>query len=198
MPSSNHEADPSNGWEAIAQQFMDYRTSNIGAAIVSGWAKSFERGDAVLDIGCGFGGTYTNELTKRELEIHGIDASMTLIKEYQKKFPGAPSKCEAAEESSFFGRTFDGVLSIGLIFLLSEKAQISVLHKIAVSLKAGGRFLFSSPYQVCEWDDLSTGRKSRSLGRERYVSILEVHGMSLVNEYTDEGESHYFEFQKNG
>ncbi|MFZ9585558.1 MAG: SAM-dependent methyltransferase, partial [Pseudohongiellaceae bacterium] len=92
----------------------------------------------------------------------------------------------------------DGVLSIGLIFLLSEKAQISVLHKIAVSLKAGGRFLFSSPYQVCEWDDLSTGRKSRSLGRERYVSILEVHGMSLVNEYTDEGESHYFEFQKNG
>jgi 2-polyprenyl-3-methyl-5-hydroxy-6-metoxy-1,4-benzoquinol methylase len=198
MPSSNHEADPSNGWEAIAQQFMGYRTSNIGAAIVSSWAKSFERGDAVLDIGCGFGGNYTDDLTNRELKIYGIDASRTLIDEYQKKFPGAPSKCEAAEESSFFGRTFDGVLSIGLIFLLSEKAQISVLHKMAAALKAGGRFLFSSPYQACEWADLSTGRKSRSLGREKYVSILEVHGMSLVNEYTDEGESHYFEFQKNG
>ncbi len=196
MPSSLHENDLSNGWEAIAKVFISYQTSNIGAAIVKDWAKSFGQGAEVLDVGCGFGGSYTNDLNNRGLKVYGVDASITLINEYQKKFPNALSKCEAAEESSFFGRKFDGVLAIGLIFLLSEKAQISVLHKTAAALKEGGRLLFSCPYQVCDWDDLSTGRKSRSLGREKYVSILEVHGLSLVNEYTDEGESHYYEFQK--
>lgn len=198
MQYSNHDNDLSNGWEAIAKAFIGYQASNIGAAIVKDWAKAFEPGDEVLDIGCGFGGPYTNDLKSRGLKIYGIDASITLINEYQKRFPDALSECEAAEESSLFGRTFDGILSIGLIFLLSEKAQISVLQKIAAALSDGGRLLFSSPYQVCDWDDLSTGRKSTSLGREKYVSILKVHGLNLMNEYTDEGENHYYEFQKHG
>jgi 2-polyprenyl-3-methyl-5-hydroxy-6-metoxy-1,4-benzoquinol methylase len=198
VPPFNSERDLSNGWEAIAKGFIGYPISTIGAAMVKEWAESFESGQEVLDVGCGFGGAYTNDLINAGLKIYGIDASITLIHEYQKRFPGAISRCEAAEVSSFFEKTFDGVLSVGLIFLLYEMAQISVLHKIADAIKEGGRLLFSSPNQVCDWDDLSTGRKSRSLGREKYVRILEAHGLSLINEHTDEGESHYYEFQKLG
>lgn len=105
-------------------------------------------------------------------------------------------KCEAAEDSVFYNRKYDGILSVGLIFLLSHEDQTKVLQKIASALKEGGRLLFSSPYQICEWDDLSTGRKSASLGRETYINILRQAGLRLTDEYTDEGENHYYDFQK--
>ena len=106
------------------------------------------------------------------------------------------SKCEAAETSSFFDRKFDGVLSVGLIFLLTQETQIGILNNIAIALNKGGRLLFSSPYQICDWDDLSTGRKSMSLGRKMYINTLQENGLILVDEYTDEGESHHYDFQK--
>ncbi len=129
--------------------------------------------------------------------MYGIDASKTLINEYQKRFPGVQARCEAAEDSHFFDKEFDGVLSVGLIFLLSSENQHLVLQKMAVALKEGGRLLFTSPYQICEWDDLLTGSKSMSLGREMYINLLLQYGLSLTNEYTDEGGNHYYDFQKN-
>jgi 2-polyprenyl-3-methyl-5-hydroxy-6-metoxy-1,4-benzoquinol methylase len=75
MPSSLHENDLSNGWEAIAKVFISYQTSNIGAAIVKDWAKSFGQGAEVLDVGCGFGGSYTNDLNNRGLKVYGVDTS---------------------------------------------------------------------------------------------------------------------------
>lgn len=128
--------------------------------------------------------------------MYGIDASPSLITEHQKRYPAVSVRCEAAEESDFFARSFDCVLSVGLLFLLSEEKQIRVLEKMANALLTNGALLFSSPSQVCEWDDLLTGRKSVSLGKEKYISLLKTHGLNLVDEYTDEGESHYYSFVK--
>ncbi|PCI75613.1 MAG: SAM-dependent methyltransferase [SAR86 cluster bacterium] len=195
LPSSDYE-DFSNGWEAIASKFISIATWEIGAATVQDWSKSLQPGQIVLDVGCGFGGPYTKALINKGIKICGIDASKTLIQEYQNRFPDVIVKCEAAEHSPFFGREFDGILSVGLIFLLSHDDQILVLQKMANALKEGGKLLFSSPYQICDWDDLSTGRKSISLGKEMYVSVLQKHGLILIDEDTDEGENHYFNFQK--
>jgi len=192
----NHHNDSSNGWESIAKEFLACPTSNVGATLVENWGKSFEARQEILDVGCGFGGTYTQGLLDRGIKVYGIDASETLIQEHSKRFPSILTKCEAAETSSFFERKFDGILSVGLIFMLSPEAQIEVLNNIAISLNEGGKFLFSSPHQICDWDDLSTGRKSLSLGRETYVNFLQQNGLLLTGEYTDEGESHYFDFQK--
>jgi len=192
----NDKKDSSNGWEAVADEFMSYRSSSIGVATIRRWAEPIQTGQAVLDVGCGFGGHYTQILIDKGLVTHGIDASPTLLQQYLKRFPAALARCEAAESSSFFDRDYDGVLSVGLIFLLAPEDQILVLQRMASALKAGGKFIFTSPHQICDWDDLSTGRKSRSLGREAYVDILQRQGLSLIDEYTDEGENHYFDFQK--
>lgn len=196
--SSLKKSDKSNGWEAIANEFLTLRNLTFGKTIISSWAKSFESGQSILDVGCGFGGPYTQVLIDCGLNVFGIDASPSLLNEYSKTYPNNSVRCEAAEESNFFDRKFDGVISIGLMFLLSKDVQVSVLEKIAQSLNDGGKLLFTSPYQVCDWDDLLTGRQSVSLGRERYVSILKPFGLELINEHTDEGKSHYYEFSFNG
>jgi len=56
-------------------------------------------------------------------------------------------------ECALFGRTFDGVMAWGLIFLLEPGAQVKLIHKVAAALKPGGKFLFTSPQRVCEWAD---------------------------------------------
>jgi hypothetical protein len=80
------------------------------------------------------------------------------------------------------------------MFLLSAEDQKRVLHKAANALNPKGRLLFTAPWQACEWDDMLTGRRSRSLGRQVYVQELAEQGLSLAAEYVDEGENHYFDF----
>lgn len=85
MPTSTNSKDFSNGWEAIANEFISIGSWNIGAKTVGDWSKFLRPGQAVLDIGCGFGGPYTQGLIDKGVKVYGIDASKTLIQEYQKK-----------------------------------------------------------------------------------------------------------------
>jgi hypothetical protein len=45
--------------------------------------------------------------------------------------PEAHAQCSSVEESDFFGRTFDGVVASGLMFLLSADVQAFLIHKVA-------------------------------------------------------------------
>jgi hypothetical protein len=63
----------------------------------------------------------------------------------------------ASGEFGYFGRQFDGVIAIGLMFLLPPAAQTQLLQRIPGALKPGA-------------------------------------GLSLMGEYTDEGENHYYDF----
>jgi len=91
---------------------------------------------------------------------------------------------------------FDGVLACGLMFLLPAETQRSLIHRVGRVVRTGGRFLFTAPFQVCTWADLSTGRASVSLGRDAYILILAAAGFKLIAEYTDEGENHYYDAVK--
>lgn len=188
-------ANPAQGWEDVAAEFLQYR-SGIGRDVVTQWAANLPPRAPVLDIGCGFGGPYTQALLHGGLELYGIDASPTLLAEYQSRYPQVTTACEAAETSPLFNRSFDGILAIGLLFLLSPDAQITLLHKVGNALGHDGCLLFTAPWQVAEWDDLLTGRKSVSLGKAVYVDTLQQHGIALVDECSDEGENHHFSFWK--
>ncbi|HMI63810.1 MAG TPA: class I SAM-dependent methyltransferase, partial [Puia sp.] len=45
--------------------------------------------------------------------------------------------CESVERSSFFNRSFDGVIAVGLMFLLSEETQRTLIPKMAAALNPG-------------------------------------------------------------
>ncbi len=187
--------DPSNGWNAIADQYIAAR-SNTGAGVVRTWAARLPRGGAVLDIGAGSGVPLTQTLLDAGLTVSAIDASSALVRTFQRRFPGTEVACEPAEHSRFFGKTFDGVLVVGLFFLLSPETQRGLISRLANAIKPEGRLLFTAPQQVCTWTDVLTGRESRSLGADEYVRLLAAASLTLVAEHIDEGENHYYEAVK--
>jgi SAM-dependent methyltransferase len=128
--------------------------------------------------------------------IYGVEASPSLTAAFRQRFPRAYVACEAVEDSRFFGRTFDGVIAVGLWFLLPAELQRELIHKVAPALKPGGRFLFTSPVQTGTWRDELTGGQSLSLGAEVYKAVLSDAGLSLIGEYVDEGDNHYYDAQK--
>ena len=189
--------DPSNGYEAFASEFMRHRgETSTGVATVRRWALGLPPGATILDLGCGHGVPLATALIADGFVVYGIDASPTLTASFRSRFPHAQVACEAVEDSAFFSRTFDAVLAIGLVFLLDSETQRDLIHRVAQALIPSGRFLFTSPSEVCTWKDVLTGRTSRSLGAPGYKTILTSAGLTLLDEYLDEGENLYFDVRK--
>ena len=189
-----YEKDPSNGYEGVATEFIAGRQqSGVGVATVRAWGRSLPRGATILDLACGFGVPNSQALIDDGFVIYGVDASPRLITEFRRRFPDVNVACEAVEDSRFFDRTFDGVIAVGLLFLLSEDSQRDLIRRVGLALNSGGRFLFTSPAQCCTWTDILTGRESLSLGADSYKAIIAGARLNLVGEHSDEGDNHYYD-----
>jgi cyclopropane fatty-acyl-phospholipid synthase-like methyltransferase len=92
----------------------------------------------------------------------------------------------------FFNRKFDAIISWGLLFLLPEKIQEVVIQKAANALQPGGKLLFTSTGKKQEWKDAMTEQDSISLGAQKYRDLIKSAGLSLIEEFEDEGENYYF------
>lgn len=194
--------DGSNGYEAIAERYIAGRGRRpatgdaIGAATVAAWARAFPPGATVLDLGCGPGEPSTRILHEAHLSPYAVEASPSMVAAFRARFPDVPIDQTTVEASTFFDRTFDGVLAWGLLFLLDPAAQALVLAKVARALVPGGRFLFTAPREPHAWLDAMTGRPSRSLGAPAYDRLLRDAGLAWIDEALDEGENHYFVVEK--
>jgi len=187
--------DKSNGYEEVAAVYVAGRgraVGGIGAATVAEWSRTLPPAATVLDLGCGTGVPISQVLIERGFLVHGVDAAPTMVAAFRDRFPDVPVECAAVEDSNFFGKRFDAVVSVGLFFLLDEQAQLQLIAKIAGALRSGGQLLFTAPRQICSWNDGMTDRASVGLGFDVYRDALEAHGLSLSGTQTDEGENHYY------
>jgi SAM-dependent methyltransferase len=191
MPTSIPQ-DKSNGYEEYAEAFMAARNPCIGPAITREWSLTLPRACSILDLGCGHGVPISEALIGEGFRVYGVDASAKMVGAFRRRFPEAHAQCASVEESDFFGRTFDGVVASGLMFLLSTDVQALLIHKVAGVLNPNGRFLFTSPQESCVWQDALTGRDSISLGSHVYGQMLDAEGLRVVGERFDEGQNHYF------
>jgi cyclopropane fatty-acyl-phospholipid synthase-like methyltransferase len=192
--------DKSNGYEQIAPIFIKGRgqaVNGIGKSSVRKWAQTLPAESVVLDLGCGTGIPVSMVLIDEGMTVYGVDASPTMVRAFQQNFPNNPVACEAVEDSLFFNRKFDAIIAWGLIFLLPVEVQKIVLQKAANALQVGGRFLFTATGKINEWKDAMTNQHSISLGPAKYKEILAASGLSLNEEFEDEGENHYFNAIKN-
>jgi SAM-dependent methyltransferase len=191
--------DRSNGYEAVSEEFLARRGNGrtrsiaIGVKEVRKWAKTLPRRSSVIDLGCGPGFPITVVLVEEGLQVFGVDAAPSFVAAFQRNLPGIPVVCESVLESRCFDRTFDAVLSIGMMFLLKAEEQHRLIRRFAEILAPGGRLLFTSSAKPAVWNDVMTGVESVSLGAEEYKKLLGTAGISVIEEYEDIGENHYFD-----
>jgi SAM-dependent methyltransferase len=192
--------DQSSGYEGIAAEFLAGRgrapSTAVGTSRVREWARTLPREAAVLDLGCGSGKPITSVLIQEGLNVYAIDAAPSMVEAFRHNFPHVPIVCESVADSRFFERTFDGVVAWGLMFLLEPDDQRRLIQRLVEILVTGGRLLFTSEADALVWNDAMTGRESRSLGAVEYRRLLSEGGLSLVNEYDDEGQNYYFDAVK--
>jgi len=193
-------ADPSNGYERVAAEFLAGRgrapPTGIGASRVRDWARTLPRGASVLDLGCGSGLPITKVLIDERLDVYAVDAAPSMVAAFRENHPHVPIACESVLESTFFAREFDAVVAWGLVFLLSAQEQRHLIERVARVISPGGRLLFTSPAGPWTWNDIMTGLESRSLGAPEYRSLLSSFGLSVTSEYEDEGQNHYYDSLK--
>jgi len=193
--------DRSNGYEGVAAEFLAGRGSaltrakSIGVKAVWKWVQTLPRGCSVIDLGCGPGIPITEVLVAEGLNVYAVDASPSFVEAFRRNLPGIPVRCEAVEDSAFFDRAFDAAIAWGLIFLLAAEEQRRLIQRVAEILVPGGRLLFTScaGSEPLVWTDAMTGLESRSLGALEYRRQLTAVGLSVIHEYEDEGENHYFD-----
>ena len=82
------------------------------------------------------------------------------------------------------------------MFLLSEEAQITLINKASAALKPGGKFAFTATYSAHTWNDIMTDQPSISLGAEKYRELTAASGLSIIDEFEDEGSNYYFDCLK--
>jgi len=170
--------------------------SNSGQKIVQQWADALPAKASIIDIGAGSGQPLTTVLLDAGLNVYAIDASPTMITALNANLSPVKTACEAVEHSNFFDRKFDAALAVGLIFLLPEHTQKTVLEKIANTLNPRARFLFSAPRETGTWTDVLTGQSSTSLGAAAYAEILSDNNLEIVANHIDEGGSYYYDTRK--
>ncbi|MDH5741733.1 MAG: class I SAM-dependent methyltransferase [Nitrospira sp.] len=189
--------DAARVYETQALTFLEARDrSRIGAEVVGSWARSLPVGTSVVEIACGGGYPITKVLVDSGLQIWAIDASPTLLKQFRLRFPTIPTQCASALNSDYFGRTFDAVISIGLVFLLREDEQLAFLRRVSEILVPRGRFLFTAPIEIGGWQDVNTGLECWSLGRMAYTRALERAGFRVIRTHVDEDENNYYQAEK--
>ena len=196
--------DLSNGYEGVAAEFLAGRgrapSTAVGTRAVREWARTLPTEATVLDLGCGTGLPITKVLVSEGLKVYGVDASPSFVEAFRRNLPEIPVACESVLDSSFFNRTFDAVIAWGLMFLLLPNEQRQLIQKMADILVPHGRLLFTSSTgtEPLVWKDAMTGLESRSLGAVEYRKLLSEAGISVMREYEDEGDSHYFDAVKRG
>src|SRR5882672_12431917 len=135
MACYHQQMDRSNGYEAVSEEFLARRGSSatrstgIGVKEVRKWAKTLPRGSSVIDLGCGPGFPITAVLVEEGLQLFGVDAAPSFVAAFQRNLPGTPVVCESVLESRLFDRTFDAVLSIGLMFILKVEEQHRLIQR---------------------------------------------------------------------
>jgi SAM-dependent methyltransferase len=186
-------------YEMQALRYLDDRDrSRVGVELIERWARSLSFGTPIVEIACGGGYPITQVLVDSGLAVWAIDTSPTLLRQFRLRFPTIPTQCASALDSTYFGRTFEAVISIGLVSFLHEDEQLALLARVSEILEPGGRFLFTAPIEMGTWRDVTTGLECWSLGRLGYTHALERLGFRMIRTHVDEGENNYYDAEKIG
>ena len=126
-----------------------------------------------------------------DLVLHGGNVD-TLVAVYCTNLPGVPVHCVDVQTSGFARRDYAGIISIGSVLTLNESLPKFLLRMCTFYLRSPAQMLFTVPPQEAVYEDVLTGRTSRSLGEMGYRDVLVATDVARNVVVTDEGDSPYF------
>lgn len=96
-----------------------------------------QRGESILDLGCGTG-HLTAEIGEKGAKVIGVDRSAEMVAEANANYPGIRFEVMDATELTF-EREFDAVFSNAALHWIRDAEK--VVRGVAKALKPGGRFV---------------------------------------------------------
>lgn len=138
-------------------------------------------GGTVLDIGCGMGEPIARYFVERGFQVHGVNASPSMIGLCRERFPR--SEWTVADMRGLaLGRRFDGIVAWDSFFHLSGENQRAMFGTFAAHAKPGAPLLFTSGPAAGEAIGSYCGEPlyHASLDPTEYERLLNVHGFSVI------------------
>ncbi len=181
-------------YDKIAKWYAKTRNPEIGVPEVARLQKLLPSNAEVLDLGCGTGLPITRALVDMGFSVYGIDSSQEMVRQFRQNLPGVPVLCEPAQRSDLFGKSFDAVVSWGMLYHLDPDDQALIIEKVAERLKTGGVFLFTSGDRegVVEGEMHGVSFRYISLGSDQYRKLLEKAGLTVVDEQFDPYDNYLY------
>ncbi len=175
-----------NSYDNHAREFASFTTIFRGK--MQKWIDYFAdvlgKGALMLDVGCG-SGRDASYLTKKGLNVTGIDFSKELIKIAKNKEPKAKFFVMDFERIRFPKKAFNGVWAHASLLHVPKQRLLAVLQKIYAILKEGGLFFVS--FRVGEGECFTTEKRgSAQLQRfYAYYQPEEIHTLLKKAEFRD-------------
>jgi trans-aconitate methyltransferase len=137
---------------------------------------------SALDIGCGPGGRFIQELDLRGCSVHGIDVSAEMVSTAKKNHPNHTFEIQniCSWEIPF---RFDFVYAWDSIFHIPLKEHPSVIRKMCCALKPGGILIYTFGHAIGEHTDtwMDDTFYYSSIGINGNIEILLEKSITLLH-----------------
>lgn len=139
---------------------------------------NFQRGDIVVDLGCGTGTTVEYLWDVQKLYGIGVDISGNLLEQGKKRNVNLPLLQSAGENMPFWDCSVDGVLAeCSLSVMLSPSKILSEINRILIS---GGKLGITDLYIKDESCDFSAGDSAGIMRWSEISQLVVEHGFEIM------------------
>lgn len=132
------------GYNKIAKTYYSHRDLTKFNSELQKFAEFLPEKAHVLDVGCGAGIPTAEFLTRKNIEVTGIDISDTMLELARENVPQANFIKMDANELEFSPNTFDGLISVYTLFHIPKKKHPKILRNFYRVLKPGGILMINS------------------------------------------------------
>jgi len=183
-------------YDLIADWYPTDRSRTFGVAEALAVAAPLPAHSRILDVGCGNGVPITKALVNAGHRVVGLDSSAGMLARFRVNLPGTLIVRGDARQCPFVDGSFDAAISWGMIFHLSAADQAAVFASVSRALKPSAPFLFTAT-EIDGADNTGVtgtmnGVTFHYYAVPSYQSLIDEHGLVLVNIYDDPCVSTYY------
>ncbi len=139
---------------------------------------NFQRGELIIDIGCGTGTTVEYLRDVHKLYAIGVDLSVELLQRGKERMADLQLMHSPAEELPFANQSVDGVLAECSLSVMSDVGR--VLEEINRVLIPGGKIGITDLYNRGTITDFLTGDSASSMAYGEMIETLQDHGFKIL------------------